>query len=243
MPKLIDLTGKQFGLLTVQRRADNNTSDNKPQWICNCACGNTNIIVAGGHLRNGHTKSCGCLQKQAARELNFKDISNQRFGKLIALSTQSSNKQGAALWHCKCDCGNEVIVRGMDLRNGHTTSCGCKNSKGEEKISQLLQNANISFEQQKTFNTCIFPQTGGLAKFDFFVDNQYLIEYDGIQHYECNGYGWNNPDNLKQTQYRDNIKTIWCQQNQIPLIRIPYIKLNDLVIEDLLLNTTKYRVV
>ena len=62
MPKLIDLTGKTFNRLTVLKRAEKNTSTNRPQWECKCSCGNPNIIiVAGNHLRTGHTQSCGCL--------------------------------------------------------------------------------------------------------------------------------------------------------------------------------------
>ena len=36
---------------------------------------------------------------------------------------------------------------------------------------------------EKTFSTCINPKTGKQLRFDFYVNNKYLIEYDGIQHY------------------------------------------------------------
>ncbi len=60
--KLIDITGQTFGRLTVIRRADKNTLQNKVQWECSCECGNTRIVV-GGNLGNGHTTSCGCYQR------------------------------------------------------------------------------------------------------------------------------------------------------------------------------------
>lgn len=244
MGKLIDLTGKQFDRLTVLKRAEKNTTDNKPQWECKCSCGNPNIIiVAGGHLRSGHTKSCGCIQKEAARKTNFKNITGQKFGELIALKNIYSNKNGSAIWKCKCVCGNEIEVRGADLRNGHTQSCGCTNSRGENKIIRLLLDNHFNFQTQKTFLNCKFEDSGALAKFDFYINNKYLVEYDGIQHFQYKGYGWDDENSFLAIQKRDEYKNNWCRENNIPLIRIPYTHYNDLCIEDLLLETTKYRVV
>lgn len=53
----IDLSGKRFGHLAVLKRADN-TADGHAQWLCQCDCGRQ-TIVAGKHLRSGHTTSCG----------------------------------------------------------------------------------------------------------------------------------------------------------------------------------------
>ena len=56
----------------------------------------------------------------------FKDISGQKFGRLTAVKT-AFYKNGYYHWECQCDCGKKVIVKGSNLRNGHTQSCGCKN--------------------------------------------------------------------------------------------------------------------
>lgn len=53
------------------------------------------------------------------------DITNKRFGKLIAIEDVGRSKDGKVLWLCKCDCGNIVTVIGKNLRNGNTRSCGC----------------------------------------------------------------------------------------------------------------------
>ena len=60
---LIDLKGQTFGRLTVLTRAARNTAQGKPMWLCRCTCG-TSCVVAGQGLRNGHTKSCGCLVRE-----------------------------------------------------------------------------------------------------------------------------------------------------------------------------------
>jgi hypothetical protein len=53
------------------------------------------------------------------------DVTGQRFGKLTAIHYCHSNKQGRAVWLCKCDCGKETKVVVSKLLNGHTQSCGC----------------------------------------------------------------------------------------------------------------------
>ena len=98
----------------------------------------------------------------------------------------------------------------------------------------MLIEAGIPFESQKTFETCRFPDTNFLAKFDFFVNNKYLIEFDGIQHFDVR-FGWNSKENFENTQKRDKFKDDWCKKNNIPLIRIPYTKLDTLSLQDLLL--------
>lgn len=66
MSKKIDLRGQRFGRLTVLCE-DGRTKDGKVKWKCQCDCGNI-ASVLGKCLRNGVTKSCGCLQKDRARE-------------------------------------------------------------------------------------------------------------------------------------------------------------------------------
>lgn len=241
MPKLIDLTGKKFGKLTVIERFSQNDKENKPMWKCKCECGNI-IIVRGKGLRNGHTTSCGCYHKSICGKLNFKDITGQTFNFLTAIQYVKSNDKGNAIWLCQCKCGNHVEVSGIDLRNGHVKSCGCISSSGEAKIQSILENNNIIFKKEKTFYTCKFPDTNQMARFDFFINNSYLIEYDGQQHFGIGGWG-DIEMNYKKIQFNDNYKNEWCKNNNIPLIRIPYFIYNSLTIEDLMLETSKYRVV
>ena len=56
------------------------------------------------------------------------DLAKQRFGRLYVLNKSKEDiqrKSSFIMWHCLCDCGNEVDVRSQDLRNGKTKSCGC----------------------------------------------------------------------------------------------------------------------
>jgi len=60
MGKIVNLVGQKFGLLTVKSRAPNQY--NYTTWHCECSCNNKIITVTGGHLKSGHTRSCGCLK-------------------------------------------------------------------------------------------------------------------------------------------------------------------------------------
>lgn len=53
------------------------------------------------------------------------DITGQRFGRLTTIEFFHINKWGNPYWLCACNCGNEKIFRGADLKNGATKSCGC----------------------------------------------------------------------------------------------------------------------
>lgn len=62
MGKVIDLTGKRFGKLTVIKK-HNQDKWGGWNWLCRCDCGNE-TVVSGGHLRGLKTKSCGCSRKE-----------------------------------------------------------------------------------------------------------------------------------------------------------------------------------
>lgn len=51
------------------------------------------------------------------------DLTGRRFGRLVALQSESRNE--GVYWLCQCDCGNEKWIRGRALREGKTQSCGC----------------------------------------------------------------------------------------------------------------------
>jgi len=65
-PNCKDMTGKKFGRLTVISRAGRNKYG-YATWNCLCDCGNT-VVVSGKSLRDGNTKSCGCLNIDVATD-------------------------------------------------------------------------------------------------------------------------------------------------------------------------------
>jgi len=79
----------------------------------------------------------------------------------------------------------------------------------------------------------LISEKGRALRFDFYVDNSYLIEFDGEQHQTNTSFF--SHDNFEYRQENDKKKTEYAQKNNIPLIRIPYTKLNSLTIKDLVI--------
>lgn len=118
----IDETGNKYGKLTVMSVLDEKDSDNRTLFLCQCECGNL-TKVSGKSLRRGHTKSCGCLQKE---KRNFIDEAGNVYGRLTVLSAlEEKDVDNRNLFLCQCECGNLTKVSGKSLRSGNTKSCGC----------------------------------------------------------------------------------------------------------------------
>ena len=98
-------------------------------------------------------------------------------------------------------------------------------SRGEIKIEEILQQAGLEFEEEYSFPDLVCS-SGRPLRFDFAVfddngDLEFLIEYQGIQHYEAKskfgGY-----TGLRKQQYNDMKKREYCAKHGILLIAIPY---------------------
>jgi len=95
----------------------------------------------------------------------------------------------------------------------------CRKSKGEMKISKILNKINITFEEQKSFKNC---KNIKLLKFDFYLPElNSCVEFDGEQHFMIKEI-WGGEDEFKNIQIRDQIKNEFCKNNNIKLLRIKY---------------------
>lgn len=120
------LTGLRFGRLVVNSFSCINSSGHCV-WNCLCDCGNKTLSITKS-LKNGSKKSCGCLHKEKIAQTKRIDISNMVFGKLKAIERVGTIK-GLSFFKCLCECGNYKNIAAKDLKNGNTTSCGCKKTK------------------------------------------------------------------------------------------------------------------
>lgn len=239
MGKALDLTNQNFGRLIALYKAP--SKNKKSYWHCKCQCGEEKDIRTD-QLVSGKIRSCGCLKKELdiqkailAGVNNGINLIDQTFGYLQPIEKTTKRNRGHIVWRCKClNCGSDNYeISSLYLKRGDTISCGCINrSNGEEKIYSLLKENNIKFEEQKTFKNCLYPDTRRPARFDFYIDNRYLLEFDGSQHYDVN--------NPWYREGKDTFKNEWCKENNIPLIRIPYTFLKKICLEDLLLETSSF---
>jgi|688.fasta_scaffold330200_2 hypothetical protein len=97
----------------------------------------------------------------------------------------------------------------------------CRESKGEKKIREYLEKYGINFESQKRFKDCKDKRP---LPFDFYLPKyKCCIEFDGKQHDSCKDgwFGNKNPNKSYQLLLKhDEIKTLYCHDNGIKLIRI-----------------------
>jgi len=109
----------------------------------------------------------------------------------------------------------------------------CRQSKGELKISEILNKYNITYIQEKRFVDCKDKRS---LSFDFYLpEHNICIEYQGKQHYIPLIAFYHkkftikeSTDNLKSQQKRDKIKKEYCKNNNIKLIEIPYWDFNNI---------------
>lgn len=228
---LSHMIGKRFGNLTIINRDKNHitpSGQSKVRWVCLCDCGKE-TTVNFSELKSGHTKSCGCMTKRP-KGSGLIDLTGRRFGKLVVVERAEDYvyRTGSKIttlprWLCRCDCGNDVVVQGGNLRSGVTTSCGCQNrsSRGERYISEFLTEHCVKFLREYSFDD-LRNRHGNLLRFDFAIlgDNDdivMLVEYQGAQHYiDCGLFG------LYQRQYSDAMKRDYCEAKQIKLYEIRY---------------------
>ena len=210
-----DLTDQVFGQLIALYRCKPPYTTQRAWWKCLCVCGKV-VEAPSHHLTTGHKVSCGCYRPNVA------NLVGQRFGRLTVLEllNRETNAAGAK-WKCLCDCGNTTIVTTKLLNNGHVASCGClaRKSKGEDLIKQILKTLDINFVSQFRFYEC---RSKNPLIFDFYLsDYNCCIEYDGKQHFEPIDF-FGGEEQFKIQQKNDKIKTEYCKENDIRLIRIPY---------------------
>jgi hypothetical protein len=127
LPK-VDLSGRRFGKLVAVRRTDKRDKNGQAFWECRCDCGRSTLVRTESLLRARGTRSCRCLQKECASKANEVDLTNRRFGRLVAVRrTDKRDKCGQAFWECICDCGNLTLVRAGELtrKKRIVNSCGC----------------------------------------------------------------------------------------------------------------------
>ena len=118
-------TGDVFGNLRVIQRVG---SDKKgvPLYLCSCSCGKVNCGKEKSYpatwLLYGLATSC----KNAAPP----DLTNKRFGHVVALRPSDKRSGTNIMWECRCDCGKSIYRTHSNLKaGGENTNCGCLQSE------------------------------------------------------------------------------------------------------------------
>ena len=151
------------------------------------------------------------------------------------ISTEYTNSNDKLIFRCKCKKIFKTSFAYFNFnRQRRCSNCAKKISKGEAEVLRHLENNNINFAREYKFNDC--RNTNPLP-FDFAILNNednliFLVEYDGEGHtmpidFAGKGEDWA-LSHLEDVRKRDKIKTDYCKNNNIPLLRISYLEINDI---------------
>lgn len=115
-------------------------------------------------------------------------------------------------------CGNTYSVTPHNFNHGRRCPF-CKYSLGEKLIKDILEDNNINYDSQKSFEDL---KDINKLSYDYYLPEYHtLIEYQGEQHYHARDYFGGQPKYLKQV-YHDNLKREYAKNNNYNLIEIPY---------------------
>ena len=100
-----------------------------------------------------------------------------------------------------------------------------RDSRGEIKIFEILTEAGLNFKEEYSFPDLV-TTNGKPLRFDFAVfddegELEFLIEFQGIQHYQAKSI-FGGKTGLARQRYNDNLKRRYCQSHGYKLIEIPY---------------------
>lgn len=167
MPHLIDLHGKRFGRLMVEKISGKQGCETT--WECLCDCGNR-TIVTGGNLRSGRTKSCGCILKETSRNRMLRHgHSGERLYRIWKdMKTRCGNPRstGYQYWGGKgikvCDDWESSYenFRRWAMQNGYENTLSIDRIDGNGNyepsncrwVDSFTQNANRKFTREEVRN-------------------------------------------------------------------------------------------
>lgn len=192
-----------------------------------CSCGNIFITsFCSFDNSSGYCPECAIIVSTKPRTLSKDEIINRctRNEKCYIINPDDYMNCNTKNLIFECEKCGETFIKDFAhyyyQKEIYCHKCSAARSKGEEIIENILSEYNINFIRQKRFKDCknIKP-----LPFDFYLpDYNTCIEFDGKQHYEKNVYDTDKSFELRQK--RDKIKTDYCKEKKIKLIRIPYLE-------------------
>lgn len=227
--RIYDKYGEEYSIIGKYKGYD------KKVTVIHNKCGRTIDMPAGSLLSNKGCIYCG--GKAPMTTQSFTKELEKRYGDEYSLLGEYINaKTKITICHNKCGYVWDIIPYSAMNFN----SCpNCNKSKGEKRISKYLDTTHLEYKSQYIFDDC---KDKGYLPFDFFIPKlNVAIEYDGIGHYQKVNWNGCTDEQAEKTfvtvQKHDNIKTEYCQSNNIELLRIPYWEYDN--IENILYNKIK----
>jgi uncharacterized protein with PIN domain len=179
-------------------------------------CGNVYTVAPHVFLKGVRCPYCAGLIKKTDEQFK-KEVYNLVGDEYTFLDTYTNSATKLRVKHNVC--GNVYSVRPTDFFSLHNRCPYCNSPKGETIITKILNNLNIRYEYQKTFDDL---RDIHLLSYDFYIpDQNILIEYQGIQHYQAIEY-FGGDATFKRQQKHDKMKLDYAKAHHHNLIAVPY---------------------
>lgn len=218
-------------LLSYERIEEKNNT--RLFLILKCKKHNCTYKSSFYHYKKGvRCSKCGyekvAISNSKSKEENFKDFKKYEKDNEEVVDVYRDKKQKRWFGIIKCTKHGLFHISKKDYK-GMGGCPKCSSSKGENKIREYLKSIFFDFIEQYKFKDCknINP-----LPFDFYIPSLNIaIEYDGKQHFEVVPFSKDenkNIENFKRCQQNDKIKTQYCKDNNIKLVRIPYTEFDNI---------------
>lgn len=191
-------------------------------------CGNIYMTRPADFIRGHGCLKCSYIERSPKIGVNrrtplsdvkksINDILGDQYVVLTKDSDYKGNRQHISIKHLTC--GHVYKARYSDIQCGHTGCPYCNSSKGELIITKILNTLNINYEAQKTFGDL---KDKSYLSYDFYIpDQNTLIEYQGLQHYQPVEY-FGGENQFRLQQQHDKLKLEYAKINNYNLITVPY---------------------
>ena len=207
--------GKVYGEVTVLYQLKNRHGNYIQKYHCKCSCGNE-VDWPADYINK--KKNCGCRYMKGFDTVQ--DMIGEKYGHLTVLEMSNRlDKKGKRSYRiCQCDCGNIIEVYRGHLKDGHTQSCGCIVSFGENYVYDYLKQCNLNVVRQ--YKTDLIDKAP--LPFDIAILNKAnsllaLIEIQGKQHYDSSLFFYS--DYIIK---HDTMKKEYCINKNIPFLILDY---------------------
>jgi hypothetical protein len=196
--------GQTYNKLTALKPEGKN-NHGKIMWLFQCECGQRTKAI-GSCVKNGRTKSCGCLRTFAMKRVNVNrrlyPIVGKVYGQLIAIEDSGEKtKDFRSLWWFDCSCGNRCKASASTVIYGNQKSCGCRAISLHMRKGQALYPSNVPLETRAAKQAWHKTYSDGLDFEDFLrlsqepchycgdrLSNTYTRKYsDGLATFRYNG--------------------------------------------------------
>ena len=186
--------------LTVIERVDDYISPqgkHQTKWKCLCQCGKEVYVTRDQLSRKDGTKSCGCLHKEKASILNFKDLTGKVFGRLTVLERVNPpahvKDTKSTYWKCQCECGNTTIVKRSSLIDKRTQSCGCiHDEKSAERLKKMFTKDYRKYDQNGNLIEKFCPTCNRWLPVSSFSSSTSVLDGYSWECKECYAYSVRN---------------------------------------------------